>query len=539
MLSDDRLNAVVAKARADTIGESDFRAAIEQPFQTLLSSWELWVLVALLSHERRQKWVGFVVESKLGASAHDLGTSGALGHPEASGDDKRVPDLPEWTYYFHGIGCCLTHQDGTVLDVDFGRDGSALEIDPYFFGRFLETAPTLDWSDRRLRHASPLEDAWLFDLGRLKALRLIHGKWRISLTEEGRTFAERIEPVIDQVNRLTADGSPRSRFVASWLVTVLGDTPGAVEIIDVGYPELTELLQKAAAERFESRAGVLRHAFRSGDENTQRTALKALAALGREYAETEVRGVLDRTPASSLHLIAIRLVESWRDAACAPGVISVIERFTSKPTFFQRVFRKLPADSSETVRPRNGLLVAAARIAFIYSEPEMLPARWRAVLLRALQGDRAGCDAEAGLMLFLLDPIQGIAKLKANLRNRVPITRSESAIFLGMIGTSDAMRILVESAEGSPDDGGHEAACVLSLLDHPAAIAAAEQWTRRNDGYEESEGRDVTIGGRTIKTWKMDEVRRASMREHIRYGMERLRRDYGLLLLRWSTPHGG
>jgi hypothetical protein len=33
--------------------------------------------------------------------------------------------LPEWEYYFHGKGCCLTHRvTGEEIDVDFFDDSA-------------------------------------------------------------------------------------------------------------------------------------------------------------------------------------------------------------------------------------------------------------------------------------------------------------------------------------------------------------------------------------------------------------------------------
>jgi hypothetical protein len=49
-------------------------------------------------------------------------------------DDGSVPELPGWSYTFHGRGLCLTGPNREVLDVDFyaGDDGPQT-IDPHFF----------------------------------------------------------------------------------------------------------------------------------------------------------------------------------------------------------------------------------------------------------------------------------------------------------------------------------------------------------------------------------------------------------------------
>lgn len=206
---------------------------------------------------------------------------------------------------------------------------------------------------------------------------------------------------------------------------------------------------------------------------------------------------------------------------------------TEPPGLLERLFKSSTPETSDAERPRNSLLVAAAKIVFTYTSPTTISPRSRAALLETVGGDRKACDAKAGFMLWLLSPADGIQKLAESLRNRVPITRSEAAIFLGLIGTPDAVRVLIQHANGQAENGGHEAACVLSLLDHPDAKTAAEYWNRRNNGYEEVEGKEVTIAGRTIKTWSMDEVMRASRRENVRHDMERLKREYGPLFARW------
>ncbi|HVR18117.1 MAG TPA: hypothetical protein VMS65_00430, partial [Polyangiaceae bacterium] len=92
---------------------SNFASLSSQP-----SVWELRLLLALSRHVERQRWVASVVDRHLKASTAEIGRSGSFAHPPG-GTDRRVPGLPGWSYYFHGIGCCLTHDDGTELDVNF------------------------------------------------------------------------------------------------------------------------------------------------------------------------------------------------------------------------------------------------------------------------------------------------------------------------------------------------------------------------------------------------------------------------------------
>ena len=127
------VQTVLAKVARSVPDERDFHAVLASPPLTELSPLELWPLIGFFRHERRQKWVGYIVESKLKGVGSELTASGAFAHPEAMEQKGEVPDTPGWRYFFHGRGCCLTHTDGTSIDVDFADDGSALEIDPYFY----------------------------------------------------------------------------------------------------------------------------------------------------------------------------------------------------------------------------------------------------------------------------------------------------------------------------------------------------------------------------------------------------------------------
>ena len=86
----------------------------------LPSPWATWTLIGLVRHRRRQLWVAEVVADRLGGDPAALAEAGALAHPLDRPQRGLVPGLPEWEYFFHGIGCCLTHRiTGESIDVDF------------------------------------------------------------------------------------------------------------------------------------------------------------------------------------------------------------------------------------------------------------------------------------------------------------------------------------------------------------------------------------------------------------------------------------
>jgi hypothetical protein len=96
------------------------------------SPWARWILLALHRHRARQAFVQEVVRERL---------DGWFGFQRRIPQTGVVPGLEEWHYRFHGIGCCLTHVDGTELDVDF-EHGEPL-LDAWFYDRWLECAAAL------------------------------------------------------------------------------------------------------------------------------------------------------------------------------------------------------------------------------------------------------------------------------------------------------------------------------------------------------------------------------------------------------------
>lgn len=538
-ITEQTISAIIAKARSDALTIDDFVGALKQPLVSDLSGWELWPLVGFVRHERRQKWVGYVVESKLKGSGSELAASGAFAHPEGMDQEGEVPDSPGWRYFFHGSGCCLKHTDGTSIDVDFAKDGSAVEIDPYFFSRFLASVPKPDWSDACLCREPPFENVWHFELGRLSTLEFIHRKWRFRLTEKGRRLVERIEPIVDEINRLAQDTAAEATVTMSWLLTLVGDVPTALSLLGGARNDLSDLLRHAAADRVKERVALLGVAARSADEAERKLALTALAALGRQYAEREVVRALEAVPPCSVHLLSMRILASWNDPSCEKILLAVLDRFAPPAGIFGSLFRRRASEKEAIERPRNGLLVATSKLLLSYHTPAGIHQSTADKLRRVLEEDRKACDAEAGFLLYLLSPALGIAKVKASLRNRVPITREEAAIFLGMIGNDEAMNALLETAAGPPDCGGHEAACVLSMLTDQRAAAAAANWNRRNDGYEDAEANEIDFNGRKVKTWKMDDVMRANMPNFVRECSERVHREYGPLFSQWSSPRIG
>ena len=265
-----RVATTLDKVKSGKISVFDLEAAALIPLPTGLSSQELYSLVCFVRHERRQKWVGFIVETRLSGQGADLAQLGAFAHPEEIPQSGEVPGEEGWRYFFHGRGCCFTHADGTSIDVDFADDGTALDIDPYFFTSYLQSIPDVEWCEGQLKQPDGFENAWQFELPQLAEKNLIHCKWRFRLTDEGRRLGELLESVIE----LLDGGTPAVRC---WLLCQLGDFANAAHEAKVG--GLPTLPEKLLREQRDGRMSRLKNAMRGNDEAQARLALSATRAM--------------------------------------------------------------------------------------------------------------------------------------------------------------------------------------------------------------------------------------------------------------------
>jgi hypothetical protein len=120
----------------------------------LPSPWETWTLIGLVRHRERQHWVADIVRTRLSGDPSALAALSAFGHPDGVPQQGPVPGLPEWEYYFHGRGRCLTHQvDGDAIDVDLFGD-TADYFDTFFYKYYLECRPR-GAADRGVRGPVP------------------------------------------------------------------------------------------------------------------------------------------------------------------------------------------------------------------------------------------------------------------------------------------------------------------------------------------------------------------------------------------------
>ena len=87
----DLINKVLGRLELDEPPSDDelIQVLAGPPIRTGLDHWSLWTLICLRRHLDRQKWVGYVVESRLKGDLRQFGCAGAFGHPEGIDADRQ------------------------------------------------------------------------------------------------------------------------------------------------------------------------------------------------------------------------------------------------------------------------------------------------------------------------------------------------------------------------------------------------------------------------------------------------------------------
>lgn len=508
--------------------EHDIEAALSAKPLSDFHPVESYVLVALLKHERRQMWVGFVIGSRLRASGQELAHHGSLGHPEGIDQMGEVPGEPGWRYFFHGRGCCFTHEDGTSIDVDFADDGSPLEIDPFFYQNYLDSAPSLEWCERQLIAPQGLEEWWQVSLGPLEKLGLIDFEHRLRLTDRGRLLAEAIEPLLDAIENSRPSGK-------ALLLIGIGDCVAAANELKLSGLHVPLLEAKAAAQT-STRIAMLRRmlAGQAAGSSEGRFIYAALAIAADASAVTDLRATLLSKPVNGWNHIALAGLRRLEGDHVTNIIADAFLHLTHE-TWIGRIRRMIHGQPSGPELPWFSLVVALVKVSLKRQTPGDTFERFRQIARDRLRSDFGASDDEAAFLLFLLDPKEGLKKLQGALQHHIPAPRMGAAAFLAMIDDADSIAILIAAAEGNPESGGHEAACALSLIESDRAKAAASHWQRKHDGYEDpGEGQPFEFNGRTFSSWSMDDLMRSNLRDSVRYELESKRKRYVPLLERWQ-----
>ncbi len=440
----------------------DLRAFVEQlaePHETL-SPWETWTLFGLVRHQTRQAWVREIVETRLRGDGNRIAAMGALGHPDDVPQLGSVPGMPEWEYYFHGIGCCLTHKvTGEAIDVDF-FDDSADYFDTYFYSNYLKSLRSPAPVEKRLRqlHKSlrPLNIA----VSRLLAagvLEPLPGR-----ESHPYRIASHVTASIPAINAFCeAWNSPGNR---SWLASLIGDWPFLQE---------SPGLQMDIAEIVRMRADAcIRLRCEELSQETDYAAADALFGLAELNAADEpIRKAFLSKP-SALTSAALQIVSEQNDDRWCPGIYALFLRLNP---------------SGATPEPHLWTMCQKILIRHGYRKGDVLASLPQA----------GGTDiGEAVLLALEHAPQHGLTLIRKALTSDIPINRSTVAAVLALIGKPWAVRELRRVlAESDDQEKTAEARAALLELGDPDCDRAVLEWEQKNP-HEDEPGSYIEVDGR-------------------------------------------
>lgn len=456
--------------------------------------WLIWTLIALVRHRERQLWVGGVVRARLDGDLLHIARAGALGHPEGRAQRGPVPGLPEWEYFFHGIGCCLTHRvAGEEIDVNFFGD-HAEGFDFYFFLHYLRSLREPEPPEKRLIELHPSLEPIRLAFDGLHALGV--------LTTDADCRAPRLaQEVLNRADELDSFCQEWSRpDRRAWLSALIGDWPDAQTHLPEDAAAVVRLATDRAAAVRRTHLDRLREVFDRG--HNARLALLALADAGAEdlaaYLVRSLRGTV-----SGATSVALGIVEKRPDAP----------RWC--PEVYQ-LFRQLDPAREPT---HSFLTVECARFLLRHGHRAKEVAE-------ALPSVGASLVGEAALLALEYAPQLAIPLFRRALRSDVPANRSTAAAVLALIdqpwSRAELLAVLSES-------DGQEATCecraALAESRDPAARRAVEEWETRNP-------REAERG-----PWiSMREVSLRHRPQWLLYEMDKLRERVAGLILSGQSP---
>jgi hypothetical protein len=489
---DARFDALLAAfARAGEPAPADLAAALQSLPDpgALPSPWETWTLVGLVRHREPQLWVADIIRHRLRGAPSDLAAGGSFGHPEGVPQSGPVPGMPEWEYYFHGRGCCISHKvNGDAIDVDFWDD-SAEYFDTFFYKNYLESLRHPEPPEQRLRELHPSARAVTIAIDGLivaGALTPLPGRE----SHPYRVADEVLDAPIDAF--CTAWAEPDRRV---WLSAQVGDWLAADEAA-AGRAELAEVTGPRAERCRETWRQRLRRDL--GEPYKGADALQALADLGAADLDRCLENALSGPPSGTISA-ALDVIGKQEDPRWCPSLY----------TLFCRVDPKEQAPSPHIwITSLKFLLRHGHRTA------EMFAA------LPKAGGTEVG---EAVLLALEHAPELALALIRKALLADIPINRIEVAAILALIAKPWSRKELL-GALGASDDQEMTADARATLLEsgEEEAQKAVLAWEERNL-HEDEAGSYLEIGGRRLGPfYTFGEIALKNKGARIRYEMEKL-----------------
>lgn len=510
------------------------QALAERPLFTTLDHWSLWTLICLHRHSDRQKWVGYIVESRLKGDLRQIGRAGAFGHPETLPQMGDVPGEPDWKYYFHGCGCCLTNKvKGDSIDVDFTREGESDKIDRFFYSNFLLSLSNPEFPERQIRRERPLQDWWQVEIDRLNDANCIKAEHGLQCTPEGLKVAEVIEPIIKQITHFLDSGTSTAFRNAVYAALTIGDVVLANQLIpqtNIG-AELREKIARESDNAHQSRLQFLKAAIQEKDPYGP-SYLAAIADLGPELAEETVITYLFQNPVGGTANTALEIVRAWDRPNTVAVLKDLLDRRHREATGFRSALSKLGigAGKQSDQQPRSYQITKAGLALFQRVRGDSLDSQFKAKVCFLMENAGRAQAGEAALLIYVLDKQNGLQSLRRVLSGSVPAAYKDAAAACVIIGSNESEQILREALSNSNAQIQHTVACALAAFPSESARDSARSWFTRNDGIEEPLGREVTVLGRTTPVFTFEDISHANMDEFFKWSLEKLRKDFKSVL---------
>jgi hypothetical protein len=493
-LMDDHLDALLAAfVRLGEPDPSDMVSALRglpEP-GVLPSPWSTWTLIGLTRHRKRQHWVAEIIRTRLRGAPADLAGLGALGHPDDVPQSGPVPGMPEWEYYFHGRGCCISHKvDGDAIDVDFWDD-SAEYFDTFFYKNYLESLRRPEPPEQRLRELHTSARAVTIavtDLLAAGALTPLPGR-----DSHPYRLADEVVAVADNIDSFCSAWPQPDRRL--WLAALIGDWLAADEAAG-GRPELTAITGLRAQRCHEIRRQRLHLAL--GEQYLGADALQALADLRAPDLDQCLEDALSGPP-SGLISVALEVIGQQGHPRWCAGVYELFSRVD-------------PA--GQLPQPYIWITSLKFLLRHGYHTGEAI-----ASLARA-----GGAEVGEALLLSLEHaPELALPLIRKGLLADAPMNRSQVAAILALINAPWSKRELLAALEASDDqEKTADARAALLELGDEEAQKAVLAWEERNP-HESETGSYLEIGGRRLGPfYTFGELSLKDRASRIKYEMDKL-----------------
>lgn len=528
----DQINLVLKRLESQTpISDEELNRTLdERPIFTGLDHWSLWTLVCLSRHLARQKWVGYIVESRLKGDLRRIGCAGAFGHPEEMPQLGDVPDEPEWKYYFHGCGCCLTNKlTGTSIDVDFTREGQSDKIDPFFYSNYLLSLSAPGFPEREIRREKPFEHMWQVELDGLNGASCIQREHGFRLTPDGLRVTEAIEPLSEKIAQSLDLGTSVAHRNVVYLALAVGDVVLANEFVsqaNIDSNLRARILRETQNER-QSRIQFLKTELQKKVSHGS-NYLAAIGDLGMSLSEETVIEQLFRNPVDGTSNTALEILCAWNSSNAVEVLKKVLNRRYREATSLRSMLCRLVLGRSKqsNQQPRTYQITRATLALFQRVRSDSLDPNLKSQIRHLLENVGGAQDGHAALLMYVLDKRIGLHHLRKALSGLVPAAHKDAAAACVLIGSGESEAILQEALSNANLQVQHTAACALASFPSERARRSARDWFERNDGIKDPLGEEVTVLGSTRSVFTFDDISHVNMDEFFKWSLEELREDF-------------